>query len=70
MLSFRLIAMQDGGAVGAMVPVTGTGDFTLPGFAGSAVSSMTIKVNDYVALRAMIRNDYDGRLVDILDLEV
>jgi hypothetical protein len=32
--------------------------------------SLTIKVNNYAALRTMIRNDYDGRLVDILDLQV
>jgi hypothetical protein len=69
-LSFRLIALRDGGAVGGMVPVIANGEFTLPGFAGSAVSSLQIRVNDYAALRTMIRNDYDGRLVDILDLEV
>ena len=68
MLAFRLIALQDGGAVGGMVPVTANGEFTLPGFAGSAVSSLHIIVSDYAALRAMIRNDYDGRLVDILDV--
>jgi hypothetical protein len=70
MLAFRLIAMQDGGAVGAMVPVVENGEFTLPGFAGSAVSDMIIAVDNYAALRTMIRNNYDGRLVDILDVEV
>jgi hypothetical protein len=70
MLSFRLVAMQDKGAAGVMVPVTGNGEFTVPGFAESAVSSLTIKVSNYAALRTMIRNDYDGRLVDILDLQV
>jgi hypothetical protein len=69
-LSFRLVAMQDGGAIGGMVPVTANGEFTLPGFAGSAVSSLQIRVDNYAALRAMIRNDYDSRLVDILDLQV
>jgi hypothetical protein len=70
LLAFRLIAMQDGGAVGAMVPVVENGEFTLPGFAGSAVSDMIIAVDNYAALRTMIRNNYDGRLVDILDVEV
>ena len=70
MLAFRLIAMQDGGAVGAMVPVVENGEFTLPGFAGSAVSDLIIAVDNYAALRTMIRNNYDGRLVDILDVEV
>ena len=69
-LSFRLIAMQDRSAAGVMVPVTANGEFTLPGFVGSAVSSLQIRANDYAALRTMIRNDYDGRLVDILDLEM
>jgi hypothetical protein len=70
LLAFRLIDMQDGGAKGNMVPVTENGGYTLPGFAGSAVSSLQIEVNDYAALKTMIRNDYDGRLVDILDLVV
>lgn len=70
LLSFRLVAMQDGGAAGLMVPVTANGEFTLPGFAGSAVIALEIKVNNYAALKTMIRNDYGGRLVDILDLEV
>jgi len=70
MLAFRLIALQDGGAVGVMVPVVENGEFTLPGFAGSAVSDMIIAVDNYAALRTMIRNNYDGRLVDILDVEV
>ena len=70
LLSFRLIDMQDGGAVGSIVPVTANGDYTLPGFAGSAVSSLQIRVDDYAALRAMVRYDYDSRLVDILDVVV
>ncbi len=41
----------------------------LPGFAGSAVSSLAI-VNNYTALWEMFRNDYQGRLVDILDVAV
>lgn len=52
-------------------PLTaGDGELTLIGFAGSAVSSLKIRVDDYAALKTMIRNDYDGRLVDILDLQV
>jgi hypothetical protein len=70
LLSFRLVAMQDGGATGLMVPVTANGEFTLLGFAGSAVTALKIKVNNYNALKTMIRNDYDSRLVDILDVVV
>lgn len=67
-LSFRLIALRDGGAVGGMVPVTGNGEYTLPGFAGSAVSSLTVQVDSYAGLVALIRSSYNGRLVDILDM--
>ena len=70
LLAFRLIDMQDGGTEGPMVPVTGNGEFILPGFSGSAVSTLEITVNDYAALKAMVRYDYDSRLVDILDVEM
>lgn len=40
----------------------------MPDFTGSAVSSLSITVNEYDALWEMIRNDYNGRLVDILDV--
>ncbi len=39
-------------------------------FSGSAVSSLTIKVNNYAALKTLVVNDYDGRLVDILDVKM
>ncbi|CAK8721996.1 DUF4469 domain-containing protein [Candidatus Electrothrix gigas] len=67
-LSFSLLDLHNNGASGVMVPVTANGDYTLNGFTGSAVSSLNITVNDYESLKAMIRNDYDGRLVDILDV--
>ncbi|XOF33343.1 MAG: hypothetical protein ACL93V_15270 [Candidatus Electrothrix sp. YB6] len=70
MLIFRLLDMQDGGAAGTVVPVTGDGEYILPGFTGSAVSTLEITVNDYAALKAMVVNDYDGRLVDILDVKM
>ncbi|WP_339135038.1 MAG: DUF4469 domain-containing protein [Candidatus Electrothrix sp. GW3-4] len=70
LLAFRLIAMQDEGAKGLLVPVTGNGDYTLSRFAGSAVSSLAITVNDYAALKTMVLNEYDGSLVDILDVKI
>jgi hypothetical protein len=69
LLSFRLIDMQDSGAEGVMVPVTGNGEYTVPGFSGSAVSSLEIRVDDYAALKTLVLNDYDGSLVDILDVK-
>lgn len=67
-LLLSLLNMKEGGAAGAEVPVAAAGDFTLPGFSGSAVSSLAVAVNDYAALRALVRNSYSGRLVDILDV--
>ena len=69
-LLFSLLDMQEEGAAGAAVTVTANGDFTLPGFSGSAVSSLDIRVNDYAALKAMIRNSYNGRLADILAIQL
>lgn len=68
-LLFSLLDMQEeGGRAGAAVAVAANGDCTLPGFSGSAVSSMIIRVNDYVALKEMIRSGYSGRLTDILEV--
>jgi len=67
-LGFALINMKQGGAAGPEMPVTENGEYILHGFSGSAVSGLEITVHDYAALREMIRNDYSGRLVDILDV--
>jgi hypothetical protein len=69
-LLFSLIDMKDDGAGGAEIPVTQNGAYSLPGFTGSAVSSLEISVNEYTALWEMLRNNYQGRLVDILDVAV
>ena len=68
-LLFSLLDMKEGGAAGAEVKVTANGAVTLQGFAGSAVSSLNIRVNNYAALKEMIRNDYGGRLADVLKVE-
>ena len=70
-LLFSLLDMHEGGEEGAEVTVTENGAYTLPGFSGLAVSSLNITtVNDYVGLWNIIRNDYSGRLVDVLELKV
>ncbi len=69
-LAFKLIDMRDGGAAGMIVPATGNGEFVLPGFSGSAVSSLSIRVDNYAALKTLVVNDYAGRLVDILDVKM
>ncbi|CAK8722041.1 MAG: hypothetical protein CDV28_11014 [Candidatus Electronema aureum] len=68
-LLFSLLDMKEGGAVGAAVSVTANGAVTLQGFSGSAVSSLSIRVNEYAGLKEMIRNNYGGRVVDVLKVE-
>ena len=68
-LLLSLLGMEQDGAAGAAVPVTADGGQTLPGFSGSAVSSLDIRVNNYAALKEMVRSRYSGRVVDILQIE-
>ncbi len=68
-LVFNLIDMKKDGTTGGETVVTGNGEHTLPGFAGSAVSVLNIQVNSYSKLKDMLRNDYGSRLVDILMIE-
>lgn len=70
MLIFNLLDMHEGERKGSDVLVTVEGEYTLPGFADSAVSSLDIRVNDYAALKAMIRSHYTGRLVDVLHVNL
>lgn len=67
-LLFSLLDMEEKGRTGTAVPVRENGEYTLQGFADSAVSSLSIRVNDYAALKKMIRESYGNRLVDILDI--
>ena len=67
-LVFRLLDMQDGGAAGAKLPVTNNGDFVLSGFTDSPLSELEITVSDYDGLWELIRTEYGGRLVDVLDV--
>jgi hypothetical protein len=68
-LLFSLLDMKEGGTAGAEVLVTQNGEYTMTGFSGSAVSSLELRVNEYAALWEMIRNDYGGRLVDVLNIQ-
>ena len=69
-LLFSLLDMQEGGKTGAAVTVTANGELTLQGFADSAVTNLTVRVNNYAGLKEMLRNDYGGRLVDVLVVRV
>ncbi|MGR0480361.1 MAG: DNA-binding domain-containing protein [Candidatus Electronema sp. V4] len=67
-LLFSLLDMKEDGRAGAAMTVTANSAVTLQGFADSAVSSLTVRVNNYAGLKEMLRNDYGGRLVDVLEL--
>jgi hypothetical protein len=69
-LLLSLIGMTEDGPAGAAVTVTADGEYTLPGFAESAVSSLNARVNDYAALLNLVRDQYYGRLADVLDVRV
>ena len=69
-LKFSLLDINKGGAAGNEVSMMDSADvnLTLPGFAGSPVTSLTITVQNYAALLDLVRNEYSGRLIDILDI--
>lgn len=67
-LLISLLDMQENAAVGTAVSITANGQYTLQGFANSAVSHLRIKVSNYAALTELARNYYYGRIVDILDI--
>lgn len=69
-LLFSLLDMDEGGKAGAAVTVTANGSFTLPGFPGSAVSSLNIRVDSFADLVKMARNVYSSRVVDVLEVKV
>jgi len=69
-LSLNLLDMQEGGAAGPAMNIPDSGSYILSGFAGSAVSSITIQVDYLTELKALIRSGYQGRMVDILDVLV
>ena len=69
-LLLSLLGMTEDGPAGETVTVTADGEYTLPGFAGSAMSSLTVNVADYAALLNLVRDQYYGRIVDVLDVRV
>jgi hypothetical protein len=67
-LRLNLIDMKEDGSAGNTVTVAGNGTFTLQGFAGSALTALEVTVSNYTNLLTMVRNEYGGRVVDILDV--
>ena len=69
-LLFNLLDMKEHGKAGEAVTVTGNGNYTLTGFADSAITEMTVAVDSFDALVNIVRNGYTSRLVDILDVRM
>lgn len=67
-LAMNVLAMQEHGAAGSAINIIDNGGYVLPGFSGSAVSSLTVQVSYLAELKTLIRNSYHGRMVDILDV--
>jgi hypothetical protein len=69
-LLFSLLDMKKEGAAGPQQPVAANDEVILQGFSGSAVSSLSLRVDDYAALVNLVRNSYAGGMADILDVKV
>jgi len=69
-LLLSLLDMTESGTAGVAVPVSANGEVTLQGFSGSVVSSLNVAVEQYSALKELVRNDYGGRLVDIIQIQM
>jgi hypothetical protein len=69
-LLLSLLDLRENGAAGEAVAVAENGNYTLLGFANSAVSSLNITVHKYTKLTELVRNNYAGWLADVLELKV
>jgi hypothetical protein len=67
-LRLSLLDMSEGGAVGDAVQVAQNGAYTVPGYAGSALASLEVTVDNHTALAKKVKEEYTGRMVDILDV--
>lgn len=67
-LRLSLLDMSEGGAAGDAVQVAQNGAYTVPGHAGSALASLEVTVDNHAALAKKVKEEYTGRMVDILDV--
>jgi hypothetical protein len=67
-LRISLLDMTEGGVVGNTVIINGDGTYEILGYTGSTVTSLTITINDYAALYALVNTAYSNRMVDILNV--
>jgi hypothetical protein len=67
-LRLSLLDMSEGGAAGDAVRVMHNSVCVLPGWVGSDLSSLEVTVDNLKDLVSKIREEYTGRMVDILDV--
>ncbi len=68
LLQLRLLDMSEDGAAGDAVQVPDNGVYTLPGQPESELVGLEVTVERYALLVDKIRQEYTGRLVDILNV--
>ena len=69
-LRFNLVDMEEGGKAGDELRVNANGSYTLAGWTGGEVTSLTLNVTAYAKLAELVKNVYAGRLVDIVDISM
>ena len=67
-LYFNLLDMNERGTAGDAVRIPDNGVYTLPGFAGSDLAALEVSVDRYAILHTKIREEYTGRMADILEV--
>ena len=67
-LRLNLLDMRSNGAQADPVSVNGNGAYILPDLAGSPLTGLEVTVLDAAGLQELVRTNYGGRLVDILNV--
>ena len=67
-LRLNLLDMRENGEQADAVSIGGNGPYTLPDLAGSGLSGLEVDVQNAAALEELVRTNYGGRLVDVLNM--
>lgn len=68
-LRLNLLDMQTNGVQADTVTVSEDGTYTLPDLAGSPLTGLVVTVLNMTGLEDLVRTNYAGRLVDILNIQ-
>ncbi|WP_446008746.1 hypothetical protein [Candidatus Electrothrix sp.] len=68
-LRLSLLDMQANGVQADTVTVNGNGPYILPDLAGSGLSGLEVNVQNAAGLEELVRTNYSGRMVDILNVQ-